>query len=114
MMNTRRFVLHLIVGLLAFLLGVTAAIALGGFNPLDRFDRHYSRQRYTIPAQPLSDLSTEPERYHGCPHARPRTADLRYSLDSSDTPAPAEPVAPFVDEDVPPPPPPPRAPRPRH
>jgi hypothetical protein len=123
-MTTRRFVLHLIVGLLTFLIGVVAAVALGGFNPLESFNGSYHRSSYTIPTQSLSDDSTMTEHYHGCSHARPRTADLRYRLDSSEQKAldeqrqlaPVEPVVPLSDEDATPPPPPssPRAPRPRH
>lgn len=48
-MNTglRRFLLRLTVGLLAFLLGVTAAWALGGFNPFNSSSgtRYYKHKR---------------------------------------------------------------------
>lgn len=48
-MNTglRRFLLHLAVGLLAFLLGITTAWALGGFNPFHNSSgtRHYKHKR---------------------------------------------------------------------
>jgi hypothetical protein len=108
-MNTRRFVLHLIIGLLTFLIGVTAAIALGGFNPLERFDRSYSRHHYTIPPQPLIDeSSTMTERSRSYPTARTRTADLRYRLELNAPPAPpvapTAPPAPFADDEAAPPP----------
>ena len=48
-MNTgiRRFILRLAVGLLAFLIGVSAAWAFGGFNPFQRFsgERNYRHKR---------------------------------------------------------------------
>lgn len=48
-MNTglRRFLLHLAVGLLAFLLGITTAWALGGFNPFNSSSgtRQYRHKR---------------------------------------------------------------------
>jgi hypothetical protein len=47
-MNTgiRRFILRLAVGLLAFLMGVAAVWALGGFNPFQSFSgtRQYKRK----------------------------------------------------------------------
>lgn len=104
-MNTRRFILHLIVGLLTFLIGVTAAIALGSFNPLERFDRTNVRHQYTIPQQSLSNLDEMPLRYNGCPHARLRTAELHSHLEPLNPSAPLAPVAPFDGEDLPPPPP---------
>lgn len=42
---TRRFILRLIVGLLAFFIGVGAAMALGGFRPFEGFTS-YSNYRY--------------------------------------------------------------------
>jgi hypothetical protein len=92
-MNTRRFVLHLIIGLLTFLIGVTAAIAIGGFNPMERFSRNHSRRQLTIPPQQLSGTDETVERYSGCRHNRARTADLRY-YDKSFTPPPPPPVMP--------------------
>jgi hypothetical protein len=116
-MNTRRLVLHLIVGLLTFLLGLTAAVALGGFDPLARLTRQGYSQQYAIPPQSLSDTGRSYESYGGCRKARPRTAELRYRVDPLAPPAPsvapAVPVLPPFDEDDAPPPPP-RAPRPRH
>ncbi|HUQ32062.1 MAG TPA: hypothetical protein VM095_08075 [Pyrinomonadaceae bacterium] len=55
--GTRRFILRLAVGLLAFLLGVTAAWALGGFNPFQsspgtryyRYKRVYSYRNLDAP-----------------------------------------------------------------
>ena len=49
-MNTgiRRFILRLAVGLLAFLIGVTAAWALGAFNPFQSSssERYYQHKHY--------------------------------------------------------------------
>lgn len=49
-MNTgiRRFILRLAVGLFAFLLGISAAWALGGFNPFQSSssERYYKHRRY--------------------------------------------------------------------
>src|SRR5687768_16682906 len=44
--GTRRFILRLAVGLLAFLLGVAAAWALGGFTPFQSTSRtrHYKHR----------------------------------------------------------------------
>jgi hypothetical protein len=123
-MTTRRFVLHLIVGLLTFLIGVVAAIALGSFNPLQSFSGSYHSFSYEAPAQSLSDDNNMTERDHCRAHFRARTAELRDRQDSSDQQtapdehrlAPVEPLVPLSDEDATPPPPPapPRAPRPRH
>jgi hypothetical protein len=98
-MNHRRFVLHLIIGLLTFLIGVTAAIALGGFDPLERFSRHGSHRQLTIPPQPLINQSEMLERNRSCNGLR-RTADLRYRSRSltPPPPPPAAPVTPFDDE----------------
>ena len=100
-MNHRRLILHLIIGLLTFLIGVTAAIALGGFDPLERFSRHESRRHLTIPPQPLLYVDEMPERNHSCNGLR-RTADLRYRNRSLTPPpppvAPAPPAAPFDEE----------------
>jgi hypothetical protein len=114
-MTTRRFVLHLIVGLLSFLIGVTAAVALGGFDPLARFTRSYRYHR-TIPPHSLSAPGTTNERYSGCRQSRRRTAEMRYyELDSSSIPpAPAVPLVPEVPFDEKEAPKPPRAPRPKH
>ncbi len=57
---TRRFILRLAVGLFAFLLGISAAWALGGFNPFQSSsgERHYRYQRdgfrHGLDAQPGS------------------------------------------------------------
>jgi hypothetical protein len=104
-MTTRRFVLHLIIGLLTFLIGVTAAIALGGFDPLARLNRRQSRYHYTIPPVALVDESdTTTESIHACPYGRPRTADMRYRVKPNAPPAPPVPLAPLDEEDVPAPP----------
>ncbi|HEY0385039.1 MAG TPA: hypothetical protein VGC64_03475 [Pyrinomonadaceae bacterium] len=125
-MTTRRFVLHLIVGLLTFLIGVVAAIALGSFNPLQSLSGSYHSSSYAAPAQSLSDDQSMSEHDHCRMHFRARTAELRYRLDSSDRQtapdeqqqqlAPVEPLVPLSEGDATPPPPPapPRAPRPRH
>lgn len=108
-MNMRRFVLHLIIGLLTFLIGVTAAIAIGGFNPIERLNRNHSRRQLTIPPQQLSGTDETSERYSGCRHGRARTADQRYHNKSFIAPPPpppvmpVEPVAvPFEEENAPP------------
>jgi hypothetical protein len=111
-MNTRRFVLHLIIGLLTFLIGVTAAIALGGFDPLARLNRRHSRYYYTSPPQALVDESvTTTERGYSCPYAHRRTADMRHRFELNAPPAPSVPLAPLGEEDVPAPPPPTQHPR---
>ena len=101
-MTRRRFVLFLIVGLLTFLIGVTAAIALGGFDPLERFSRH-GRRHLTIPPQPLISPDKAPGcKYNRYQYVQPRTADLRYHNKSqTSTPTrigPAEQGATFEEE----------------
>ncbi len=108
-MNTRRFVLHLIVGLLSFLIGVTAAVALGGFDPLARFTRSYRHQPHS-----LSAPAVKYENYSGCRmRSRTRTADLRDDdfEPSVVPPVPAIPDVPLDEKEAPKPP---RAPRPKH
>ena len=72
--GTRRFILRLAVALLTFLLGVTAAWALGGFNPFQSSSgtRYY---RYTRSGSyPSGSLMAEPgvvypiyrKHGHGC------------------------------------------------
>ncbi len=98
-MNTRRFVLYLIIGLLTFLIGVTAAVALGGFNPLERLSRNHSRRQLTIPPQPLSPTNETSETYSGCRQNRLRVVELHhYNKSLVPPPPPVMPVAPFDEE----------------
>ena len=64
-MNTglRRFILRLAIGLLTFLIGISAAWALGGFNPFQSssVERYERQQRYGY--------------YHEL-DAQPKTADM--------------------------------------
>ena len=55
--RTRRLVLRLIVGLLTFLIGVTAAVVLGGFNPLERRHERQRARRYAEYARPAPSIS---------------------------------------------------------
>ena len=89
-MNTgiRRFILRLIVGLLTFIIGVVAAMALGGFRPFASSPTYiYRRNAY------YQSLSPEPafQRYeyggYGC--------RMHHEL----------PPPPMVDAPMPPPPP---------
>ncbi|HEY0406521.1 MAG TPA: hypothetical protein VGC89_12395 [Pyrinomonadaceae bacterium] len=109
-MNTRRLVLHLIVGLLTFLIGLTAAMAFGGFDPLAVLTRHSSRHQFTIPPQSITEYGRSYESYGGCRKARARTAELPYQVEPL-TPQVAPDDA-FDSFDAPPPPP--KAPRYRH
>ena len=66
--GSRRFLLRLAVGLLAFLIGVTAAWALGGINPFQSFSgtryyRQYNRYGYYPRAEGGTILLKEE---HGC------------------------------------------------
>lgn len=61
---TRRFILHLAVGLLAFLLGVGTAWALGGLNPFQsssgtRYYRHKRCGSYRSWAAPIPQIPSE-------------------------------------------------------
>ena len=75
-MNTgiRRFILRLAVGLLAFLMGVTAAWAFGAFNPFQSSsgERYYRHKRYGY-YNSTSDPSVVYPVYreHGCRAKRP-------------------------------------------
>ena len=70
--GTRRFILRLAVGLLAFLIGVTVAWAVGGINPFQSFSgtrsyRQYKRPchyRGSVAPQPAFEYNVE-EREHG-------------------------------------------------
>ena len=101
-MNTgiRRFILRLAVGLLAFLLGITAAWALGGFNPFqsssgERYYRHHRSYR---------GLDVQPENADMPPHYRKRDrCRARGALGELTTPE----VPYGADAPVPPSPPPP-------
>ncbi|HEX8138781.1 MAG TPA: hypothetical protein VF544_14535 [Pyrinomonadaceae bacterium] len=55
--RTRRLVLRLIVGLLTFLIGVTAAVVLGGFNPLERRQVRQRARRCAEYARPAPSIS---------------------------------------------------------
>jgi len=106
-MRTRVVVLRIIVALLTFLIGVTAAIIIGHINPFARASRHCAVE-YRLEAYPPSDMQ---EGFHYCPHMS--TADLKYKSHLGRTPdeiAPVELDAP----DAPPPPPAPTAPRLSH
>ncbi|HEX8709237.1 MAG TPA: hypothetical protein VF723_13400 [Pyrinomonadaceae bacterium] len=68
--GTRRFILRLLVGLLTFLLGVSAAILLGGFSPMARFNSRSMRYRHhecgrgwTAPPPAVLPGSVHSERY---------------------------------------------------
>jgi hypothetical protein len=98
--------------LLSFLIGVTAAVALGGFNPLTRFTRSYRHQPHSLSAPMMRYESNG-----GCRmRSRTRTADLRDDdFEPSNVPpppaVPAIPEVPLDEKDAPKPP---RAPRPKH
>lgn len=97
---TRRFILRLAVGLLAFLIGISAAWALGGFNPFQSSsgERYYRYQRYG---------------YHRGLDAQPENADMPriyHKRDRCGVPAlselpPPPPPAPHADAPMPPSPP---------
>lgn len=55
--RTRRLVLRLIVGLLTFLIGVTAAVVLGGFHPLERRQARQRARRCAEYARPAPSIS---------------------------------------------------------
>jgi hypothetical protein len=104
-MNTgiRRFILRLAVGLLAFLLGISAAWALGGFNPFqsssgESYDRH---QRYG--SHRSLDMQPEPAYIYPTYHKHDRCR-AHGSLDELPPPPP-----PMADGDAPLPPSPPPA-----
>jgi hypothetical protein len=68
-MNTcvRRFILRLIVGLLTFVIGIVAAMALGGFRPFQGFATSPSymyRRNVVIEAVPA--IEYREHREHGC------------------------------------------------
>jgi hypothetical protein len=97
---TRRFILRLAVGLLAFLIGVSAAWALGGFNPFQRTssERYYKYKSYRNYRN--GDLSPEPDVIYPLYHKG--ECDGRRALGKL---PPSPPPAPHVDTPVPPKPP---------
>jgi hypothetical protein len=100
--GTRRFILRLAVGLLAFLIGISAAWALGGFNPFQSSSgkRDYRYQRYGsyrgLAAQP--ETADMPPVYHKRDRCR-----ARHLMDEM---PPNQPPAPHADAPMPPTPPP--------
>lgn len=68
---TRRFILRLIVGLLTFMLGVGAAMLLGGFRPLQSFSgstyyrqsRHYHYRSGTATLEPAFEYPVYRQRW---------------------------------------------------
>jgi hypothetical protein len=99
-MNTeiRRFILRLAVGLLAFLLGIGAAWALGGFNPFQSSsgERYYRHRHYRgLDAQPEPDFIYPTYRKRDRCRARGSLGELM----------PPPPPAPDMDAPMPPSPP---------
>ncbi|HEX8923064.1 MAG TPA: hypothetical protein VF766_16435 [Pyrinomonadaceae bacterium] len=92
----RRFILRLVVGLLAFLLGVTAAWALGGFNPFRSSSGtgHYRYQR--TESYSGGDIITTPAfdhpryRKHGC-RMRGELGEMPPPAPHADAPLPPSP-----------------------
>ena len=101
--GTRRFILRLLVGILTFIIGVSAAILLGGFNPYNSFsgptyyrhhDYYYYQRSQTVTPEPAYNYPTY--HYHDGCRMRGQFNEL-----------PAPPPAPRVDGPMPPSPPPP-------
>ena len=94
---TRRFILRLIVGLLTFLIGVAAAMLLGGFRPFQSFASSpnyiYRRGVYynSLRAEPAFEYEYGE---HGCGGTRHRTAELPPPPPMADAPLPPEPLRP--------------------
>jgi hypothetical protein len=64
---TRRFILRLAVGLLAFLIGVTTAWAFGAFNPFgSSTDTRYYRHKHYWNEMSDADVVYPVYREHGC------------------------------------------------
>lgn len=97
--GTRRFILRVAVGLLAFLLGVTAAWAFGGFNPFQRFsgERYYKHRYYRSDRN--GDVTPEPAFIY--PIYRKHECDAGRALRK----LPSPPPAPLADAPMPPSPP---------
>lgn len=94
---TRRFILRLAVGLLAFLIGVSAVWALGGFNPFQSSsgNRYYRYQRSHRGMDAQTDTADMPPVYH----KRDRCG-TRHLMDEL---PPMPPPAPHADAPMPPP-----------
>ena len=92
---TRRFLLRLIVGLLTFMIGVAAAMLLGGFRPFQAFggspyyrtNRGYLRS--TSP-EPAYSYPVYHEYGHGC-RMHERFNDVTPSAPKMDSPLPPAP-----------------------
>ncbi len=94
-MNTgiRRFILRLAVALLAFLIGVSAAWALGGLNPFQRFssERGYRHRQYrNRDATPEPAVIYPMYRKHGC-KTRGSLGELPPPAPDADIPTPPRP-----------------------
>jgi hypothetical protein len=97
---TGRFVLRLIIGLLTFLIGVFAAIALGNFNPLEgrharvrrcgEYGRRAPARSLALPV-PLPDATTQPR-----PFVIVKRADIK--LTATPHASPVEPVLPSFED----------------
>jgi len=85
--GTRRFILRLAIGLLAFLIGVSAAWAFGGFNPFQRFssERGYRHRQYR--SYRNGDATPEPALIY--PKYRKHECDARRALGELPPPPPA-------------------------
>ena len=94
-MNTRRFILRLIVGLLTFCLGVTLAVLIGHVNPRPNVQFRSLNRDWTPPPTVYA-----PEPRSTCSHPSMRTAELKSKPYTATTPEAAE------SDELPPPPPP--------
>lgn len=94
---TRRFLLRLVVGLLTFLIGVAAAMLLGGFRPFQGFasPTYYRTNRgyyQSMSPEPAYSYPVYREYGHGC-RMRERFNDMTppSPAPKMDSPMPADP-----------------------
>ncbi|PYS49464.1 MAG: hypothetical protein DMF68_09860 [Acidobacteria bacterium] len=94
---TRRFLLRLIIGLLTFMLGVAAAMLLGGFRPFQAFagSPYYRTNRsyyHSMSPEPAYSYPVYREYGHGCRmHERFNDVTPSAPAPKMDSPLPADP-----------------------
>ncbi|HKC65307.1 MAG TPA: hypothetical protein VKB86_16820 [Pyrinomonadaceae bacterium] len=93
---TRRFLLRLVIGLLTFMIGVAAAMLLGGFRPFQRWTGQYYRYDrgyyHSMSPEPAYINPVYREYGHGC-RMHERFNDVTPSMPppKMDSPIPANP-----------------------
>lgn len=109
-MRARVIFLRIVVALVTFLLGVSAAVLIGHINPFERASRRHCNVEYRLVAPYSNEYH---ERFHySCPHMQ--TDELRSNTRIVVVPQGDDPIVQQQELPLEPPPPPPPAPRLSH